>query len=168
MFEGAASDVLLLLDCDLTISRAFEKRSASGTKETIATCGWEQRAPARSRWSFTIELVGVLDERIDNPVSAATLHSEMLRVINCGRPLGPMPIYLCGSAKPGIPSINLSRLPHAPARLLVQQAACPRWQSLNCCAKANTLEQNAYSDGRRTCTRCSEACSWVSIFIYPR
>jgi len=88
--------------------------------EIIAACGWESIAPRPGRSSFTRALIEVLQDWIDQPFSAAMLHSKVLSTLKHERPerwqnephkveLRRTPVYIVSTTKVGVPSVVLCR-----------------------------------------------------------
>lgn len=120
LFEHAAADVLILIDRCAAISSASARRhTSSQVLETIAACGFESRAPAPGRFSFTSTLIEVLDEWKDRTYSAAHLHSELLFRMKHERPAKgrhtrifewrSTPIHITSTGNPHAVSIELRR-----------------------------------------------------------
>ena len=96
--------------------------------ETIAACGWESVAPLPGRWSFTNTLIEVLEDCIDQPLSAAMLHNKVLSTLKHEQPERSLkrgdrkrfeccrtPVYVVATTDPRLPSIDLSRISPSPS-----------------------------------------------------
>jgi hypothetical protein len=121
-FEGAESDVLLLLDCCAAASGAPMEGDYNNVTETIAACGFETSAPQPGRHSFTNTLIEVLDDWQSRPVfTAAMLHCEILNRLRHEKPekyrdskkfeFRKSPIHITSTSNPKAKSVELSPRP---------------------------------------------------------
>ncbi len=122
LFLKVKADVLFLLDCCSAASAASAvsiSHNVTGTKETIAACGFEAQAPEPGAHSFTCELIEVLDKwKCRAPFSVAMLHSELLANLRHPKPkkdkYGKMvesrrtPVYFVTTSNAKIVSIELA------------------------------------------------------------
>ena len=85
MFEQAASDVVLLLDCCAAASATGD--AGGSLTELIAACGFENEAPGVGEHSFTRSLIEELRGWNHRSImSVAKLHSEVLARIKHWKP----------------------------------------------------------------------------------
>jgi hypothetical protein len=112
---------LFLFDCCAAASAsATTSQNITGTKETIAACGFEAQAPEPGAHSFTCELIEVLDKwKYSAPFSVAMLHSELLANLRHPKPKRDMfgklvesrrtPVYVVTTSNAKTISIELAR-----------------------------------------------------------
>jgi hypothetical protein len=82
-FLNTKADVLFLLDCCSAASATTSSQTEVGTKETLAACGFESKAPEPGLHSFTSELINVLQNwKNRTPFSVAMLHPFHLQGAN--------------------------------------------------------------------------------------
>jgi hypothetical protein len=118
---------LFLFDCCAAASAsATTSQNITGTKETIAACGFEAQAPEPGAHSFTCELIEVLDKwKYSAPFSVAMLHSELLANLRHPKPKRDMfgklvesrrtPVYVVTTSNAKTISIELARRRYAEA-----------------------------------------------------
>jgi len=121
LFLEVKADVLFLLDCCAAASAATTSPNVVGTKETIAACGFEHRAPEPGAHSFTSELIEVLHKWRHRIFSVGMLHSELLVNLRHPKPRKDMfgkivesrrtPVYFITTPNCQVLSITLARGP---------------------------------------------------------
>jgi hypothetical protein len=106
LFENAASEVLLLLDCDFGSSSALTFGKSLGA--TIAACSTGVINSASGRWSFTNVLTETLDKWIDQHFTASEPHQALLTDLNRISPEN-LPVCITMATEMGFPGAGLSR-----------------------------------------------------------
>lgn len=119
LFLNSKADVLFLLDCCAAASAATTSINITGTKQTIAACGFEAQAPEPGAHSFTNELIKVLDRWQNRPFSVGMLHNELLVNLKHPKPQADMfgkvvesrrtPVHWITTSDVKAPSIVITR-----------------------------------------------------------